>query len=723
MNAKDQDMDACPFLSPLAEVFEVEPSNVLVKTEELLLQLRGDEIVSLLSALNGFTTIGELFAMHGFSRTQDVLKHLQQSGLVLWAKGHEARYSPIERHNTLGGIHLADPFYVGTRRLEEALGDRGSFDGMGRRLQIVFTDSYTRIELRKEAERAAQSGDPWVLLKPGAATVWLGPVFQAEDVPCWDCFVRRLVSQDDSLALILKGRYKRLYLKRPSTATQELFTREAASATSTQIKKYLSSTGDDLKKGELIQIDVERGSSLKHRVVAYPGCARCGTAFVPDSFRQSKTFLEAQNRKTSGGLWGEIKERVGHLIDPVTGIVAELGVCNADSDEVVRVAVASYADPTGGELCKFALDESSGRIKRSHLVPRTAFGGGHSDNDARARSVLEAFERYCGIFQGTESTVLASLNELGEEAFHPNSLMNYSAEQLKQPNCSLKGAPRELRVPKSFDENVRIHWTLVESLSGSQRYAPTAYCYDCFNEQPDKSYCTYDTNGSAIAFTIEDAIVRGFLEVVERDAVSIWWYNRVARPVVEINTFSDEFVARIAEQHDHLERQLTVFDITNDLNTSVFAAMSVGFGEPPILGFGAHFNARRALKCALTELGQALCFIGEENEKWGSFAWSGQPHLTRKDAGVRGAADYTDHSVNPTVRNCMDVAAAAGLEIFVLDCTRADIGLPAVRIIVPGLRHFWPRFGTGRLWDVPVKLGWLDEPTAPSEINPEYLRS
>ena len=40
--------------------------------------------------------------------------------------------------------------------------------------------------------------------------------------------------------------------------------------------------------------------------------------------------------------------------------------------------------------------------------------------------------------------------------------------------------------------------------------------------------------------------------------------------------------------------------------------------------------------------------------------------------------------------------------MLVLNQTRPDIGLPVVKVIIPGLRHFWSRFGAGRLYDVPV---------------------
>jgi len=42
------------------------------------------------------------------------------------------------------------------------------------------------------------------------------------------------------------------------------------------------------------------------------------------------------------------------------------------------------------------------------------------------------------------------------------------------------------------------------------------------------------------------------------------------------------------------------------------------------------------------------------------------------------------------------------MEFLVLDQTRPDIALPVVKVIVPGLRHFWPRFGPGRLYEIPV---------------------
>jgi len=70
------------------------------------------------------------------------------------------------------------------------------------------------------------------------------------------------------------------------------------------------------------------------------------------------------------------------------------------------------------------------------------------------------------------------------------------------------------------------------------------------------------------------------------------------------------------------------------------------------------------------------------------------------------------------VMACVNLVKQEGLDFLVLDQTRPDIEVPVVRVIVPGLRHFYRRFAPGRLYDVPVKLGWRDRPLTEGELNP-----
>jgi ribosomal protein S12 methylthiotransferase accessory factor len=81
---------------------------------------------------------------------------------------------------------------------------------------------------------------------------------------------------------------------------------------------------------------------------------------------------------------------------------------------------------------------------------------------------------------------------------------------------------------------------------------------------------------------------------------------------------------------------------------------------------------------------------------------------------VRAWAD----DVMEDVRACQALVERAGMEMLVLDQTRPEVGLPVAKVIVPGLRHFWTRFAPGRLYAVPVRLGWLSVPLTEEELNP-----
>ena len=87
----------------------------------------------------------------------------------------------------------------------------------------------------------------------------------------------------------------------------------------------------------------------------------------------------------------------------------------------------------------------------------------------------------------------------------------------------------------------------------------------------------------------------------------------------------------------------------------------------------------------------------------------------------RGKEDYLVLDTMDTrddVDHCRALVEARGLEFLVLDQTRPDIGMPVVRVIVPGMRHFWERFAPGRLFDVPVSMGLREHPLSEDQLNP-----
>jgi len=95
--------------------------------------------------------------------------------------------------------------------------------------------------------------------------------------------------------------------------------------------------------------------------------------------------------------------------------------------------------------------------------------------------------------------------------------------------------------------------------------------------------------------------------------------------------------------------------------------------------------------------------------------------LLPAEGPLRTAASFPQvwsEDVADDVRACQALVERAGMEMLVLDQTRPEVGLPVAKVIVPGLRHFWARLAPGRLYDVPVQIGWLSRLLAEHELNP-----
>ena len=64
------------------------------------------------------------------------------------------------------------------------------------------------------------------------------------------------------------------------------------------------------------------------------------------------------------------------------------------------------------------------------------------------------------------------------------------------------------------------------------KYLPTSLLY-FFYRGPGQ--INADSNGCAAGNTLAEAIVQGFLELVERDSYAIWWYNRLQREQLDLD--------------------------------------------------------------------------------------------------------------------------------------------------------------------------------------------
>jgi ribosomal protein S12 methylthiotransferase accessory factor len=370
-----------------------------------------------------------------------------------------------------------------------------------------------------------------------------------------------------------------------------------------------------------------------------------------------------------------------------------------------------------------------------------AAGKGTTDAQARASVLCEALERHSGIFRGDEPRRKARLADLGDSAIDVRECLLFSPRQYRDRDALNENDSPYSFIPMPFDPDEEIEWSPLWSLTRQEtRYLPTAFCYYDYPLSKKHRFCIADSNGNAAGNTVEEAVLQGFLELVERDSVALWWYNRLPRPGVDLASFNEPYLEKLTESLAGYDREMSVLDLTADLEIPVFAAWSrrkSGDSEQILMGFGAHLDARIALLRAVTEMNQMLSYLlrspledgrrvpvtDRETVEWLRTATMvNQPYLVpRADVPLRNRDDFrpsTGDDVAGEVRDCQARLERQRLEMLVLDQTRPEIGLPVAKVVVPGLRHFWTRFAPGRLYDVPVRMGWLKQPLREDQLNP-----
>jgi ribosomal protein S12 methylthiotransferase accessory factor len=603
--------------------------------------------------------------------------------------------------------------------------DNGAF-------QVVLADSYHRDELAGVNTESLATGRAWLLVRPFGRQVWVGPLFRPGTTGCWACLAQRLRD----------NRPVETYLSRkagpPGTAAQcaaspaSLHT--VFGLTANAVATWIARGEIPALEGKIQTFDLASWQIQTHPVPRLPYCPACGTPESTDRpvrpvvlERRPKLFTRDGGHRV---VPPEVTlERYGHHVSPLTGAVTMLERVGPVGDGAMHVYLA------GTNLARRhrTLEHLRGDLRNM------SSGKGVTDAQARASGLCEGLERYSGVFRGDEPRRRARLRDLGSAATHPNDCARYSDRQYLERVTGNRRKGHYNYIPVPFDPDAEVEWTPVWSLTRQEpHYLPTAFCYFSYPHGDREPFYVGDSNGNAAGNTFEEAILQGFLELVERDSVALWWYNRVRRPAVNLDGFADPYPNRLREVLRGLGRDVWALDLTSDLGVPVFAAITRKLDGPEeqiILGFGAHLDPHLALIRALTEMNQMLAALlgqaspgrsgeGEvdETEEWLRTATlANQPYLLPNGDPPRDASAYprawTD-DLAEDVRLCQKLVEQRGMEMLVLDQTRAEVGLPVAKVIVPGLRHFWARFAPGRLYDVPVQLGWLPQPLAEENLNP-----
>jgi oxazoline/thiazoline synthase len=599
-------------------------------------------------------------------------------------------------------------------------------------LTVTVVNDYLEGGLAELNRQHLRDGTPWLLVQPSGIFPLVGPVFRPgkSESACWVCLGERMERNREIKALLERRRARRVAT---SPLARGMLGQSGIELAAVEIAKAIATDFRTDLRDHIISLDMLGSTIARHYVAARPQCPACGRKELRDPRRApAPVALGAAGRllMTSGGYRavspGTTVARFRKHVSPLTGVVSRLERIQADLPMNTNyLATHNFsAQPESVDELRAGLSGGS-------------FGKGSTAEQGEASALMEAIERYSGIFQGDEIRVTRQFTDFPSgDAIPPNDVLLFSDAQYHRHQAQASRSDELMAMPTRFDPSAKIEWTPVWSLRDeSFKYLPTSLLY-FFYRGPGEYRIYADSNGCAAGNTIEEAIVQGFLELVERDAYAIWWYNRLQRAEVDLGCFDDTYIRDLKIQLAETGRRLWVLDVTTDLGIPSFITIAhwKENGEEFIdFGSGAHFDARIAALRAMTELNQFLSIglMGARNEKPSlhegdhdgvpPFRLQDHPYLTPSSAArVRPDFGSKFGGLDPREQAsaCVNLAKRQGLDFLVLDQTRPDIEVPVVRVIVPGLRHFYRRFAPGRLYDVPVKLGWRDRPLAESELNP-----
>jgi len=264
--------------------------------------------------------------------------------------------------------------------------------------------------------------------------------------------------------------------------------------------------------------------------------------------------------------------------------------------------------------------------------------------------------------------------------------------------------PADLILPSRADAGRPIPWVRgYDIVQDAAIMVPAHAAFHPLGREHGELFRT-STNGIASGNTREEAIFHALMEVIERDAWSLVEVTKDAGPRVEgiDGGLAGDLLRRFAAA----DVDVVIRNITSDIGIPTFAAISddTVLRDPALLtmGMGTHTNAGIAVLRALTEVAQSRLTqihgaredtdtadfrrrMGYERVKRMNRYWYEAPSA---ETFASVPSMDTDDFLTDIVHTTRRLEAAGFDRVIVVDLTRPEIGIPVVRVIVPGLETY-----------------------------------
>jgi ribosomal protein S12 methylthiotransferase accessory factor len=215
-------------------------------------------------------------------------------------------------------------------------------------------------------------------------------------------------------------------------------------------------------------------------------------------------------------------------------------------------------------------------------------------------------------------------------------------------------------------------------------------------------YAVNEFNGPSAGNCVEEALVQGICEVVERHVSSLISRNRLRTPSISPISITDPVALDMIRKYQNAGVKLFITDFSLDTGIPSIGALAYDPGTFPerseiVWTAGTAPSPHKALIRALTEVAQ---LAGDFNTG-SNYVASGLPKFrnldeagfvihTEKDVPISELPDLSHQNIKVEVENCIHALSRSDMQVLVVDVMHPRLQIPAFYTIIPGA-HFRER--------------------------------
>jgi ribosomal protein S12 methylthiotransferase accessory factor len=282
----------------------------------------------------------------------------------------------------------------------------------------------------------------------------------------------------------------------------------------------------------------------------------------------------------------------------------------------------------------------------------------------------------------------------------------------------------DARAEVGFDEHAALDWVEGRTLLTAEPVlVPADWCLRRPKGVSKLKPRSAPSTGAAAGPTLELAMERALLELVERDAVGLWWSGgRRGRPLqMEASAYQEGVALVRSMRQERTDRASWLLDLTTELAVPTVAAVSFdGSGHGFACGFAARVDLGEAIRAAvfemmLMELGFLLAKAKRESQGEGALNEGDWMHLRRSTLIDSGTCDLVHPTGRPSVGHVPSSGspfsqlkaafAQCGSDVGMVDLTRDEFGISVVFALSPALQPMPSSLATPRLLSVLAATG------------------